>query len=106
MTWFYVYVYVRLPLTFLGAVTWVAVNPLLALFLLLLHGCLFFGLHRRRLWGWQLNWCVLAVEALLYPLTLGLSDDAGMMLLPIVILSLVWVLPNAIYFKKRQHLFT
>ena len=73
---------------------------------------LFVGLHRRRLWGWRLNWFVLVLEVLIRPANAAftpseLPPNVRLMsyLISVVIISLIWLLPNAIYFRKRRHLF-
>jgi len=65
---------------------------------------LFVGLHRRRLWGWRLNWFVLVLVVLLGPL--GRAEDSTTYFLFLIAVALLWLLPNAIYFKKRRYLFT
>jgi hypothetical protein len=66
--------------------------------------CLFVGLRRRCLWGWWLNWCVLVLETLGRPL--DMADDGTMYPVFLIAVALLWLLPNAIYFKKRSGLFT
>ena len=68
------------------------------------------GLHRRRLWGWRLNWVVLFTEAVLYPLTrlrdsLNGPELLGFLFGGWLVIGLIWVWPNYIYFKKRRALF-
>jgi|GEM_PF-2186820 len=66
---------------------------------------LLYGLHKRRLWGWKLNWVVLVIGVLLNSLeyyTMGVIFYFVVLILGV----LIWVLPNYVYFKKRRHLFT
>jgi hypothetical protein len=67
------------------------------------------GLHERSLWGWKLNWVVLFGEWLLMPLrTIRFESQEffGSYSIMLVMLGIVWVLPNFIYFKKRRCVFT
>jgi hypothetical protein len=92
------------------------------------------GLHRRKLWGWQLNWLVIAVIylAFLVPIPIrdpfaslvgivthgGIQlrsidwtrDSLGDLALPVAIrlvfVSFVWLWPNWIYWKRREKLFS
>ena len=91
------------------------------------------GIHRRKLWGWQLNWLVVAVIyiAFLVPIPIrdpfaslvGLVTQGGIQLrsidwtrdslgdlaLPVVLrlafVSVVWFWPNWVYWKRREKLF-
>ena len=65
---------------------------------------LFIGLHRRCLWAWRLNWFVLVLGTLFTPL--DKADNVTMYLVFLMAVTLLWFLPNAIYFKKRRCLFT
>jgi hypothetical protein len=65
---------------------------------------LFIGLHRMTLWGWRLNWVVLALEVLLRPL--DRAESLSHYLLFAIAGFFLWFIPNAIYFKKRRHLFS
>lgn len=66
---------------------------------------LLYGLHKRRLWGWKLNWVVLVIGLLLYPLKYY-TRGAIFYFVVLILGVLIWGLPNYIYFKKRRHLFT
>ena len=91
-----------------------------------------FGLRERRLWAWRWNWVVLAVTswALLVPfqvrdihddftalLAQGISemlsidwahldDLLGPFVIRLVLVGLLWFLPNWLYWKKRKGLFS
>jgi len=120
MQWFKFYTYVRIPLGILyvlfvtpplvaqalsrpAAVAIVAITTVYVALLLFL----FLGLHRRRLWGWRLNWFVLAIETLLLLL---LSVQAAADLTSVITMFLVglalWFWPNAAYFRERRDVFT
>ena len=115
--WLDFYTYIRIPLGILFSIislfrasTMLANDPIALVFNLIftvlgisLAMFLFIGLHRRRLWGWRLNWVVLVLEVVLVPLD---SVDLTMYIIFLIAISLLWLLPNAIYFKKRRHLFT
>ena len=117
MQWFKFYTYVRIPLGILYVLfvapfqiaqatsrTVAAVIVAIAAVDVVLLLFLFFGLHRRRLWGWRLNWFVLALETLLFPL-LGVRDVTSMITMFLVALAL-WFWPNATYFRERKDAFT
>ncbi len=93
-----------------------------------------FGLHQGRLWAWRSNWIVLGVItlALLVPLPLreihggfanfvargivrfisphfardGVGDPIVPFAIRLVLVSLLWALPNWLYWKNRQGLFS
>jgi len=68
-----------------------------------LHVVLFIGLHRRRLWGWYLNYVVLVLGVLLGPSRW--AEDVETYIGVVALGGFVWLLPNAIYFNRRKHLF-
>ena len=106
LSWFNFYVYFRLPagivlsflLLFLG-------GPIAVLNLIniVIGGSLFWGLKERKLWAYEMNFVVLILEALAY--SVGKSSNAAVFVIFFIIFSLLWVLPNWIYFKKRKYLF-
>ena len=69
----------------------------------ILLGCLFYGLYKKRLWGWKLNWILLVIGVLLTPLEY--EKGAVFYFVGLVSGGLIWFLPNYIYFKKRRALF-
>ena len=79
-------------------------------FLLLLFT--WFGLSKRKRWGWYLNWLVLIVEVLSYPFSLlslqsvAPFQNCGEYLIGVGLGTFWWFLPNAIYFGKRKCLFS
>ena len=65
----------------------------------------FIGLRGRTLWGWKLNWWILFVDWLGYPLATGAPLDSWEFGVLLVMSSFFWWVPNAIYFQKRLNLF-
>jgi len=114
--WLNFYVYFRIPVgivlsvpSALALVASYSDDPTSVLLILTLEALLvcfcvflFVGLHRRRFWGWRLNWYSLVLDVVLNPLGKG----PAMYFLCLVVGALLWFLPNAIYFKKRRYLFT
>lgn len=62
-----------------------------------------YGLHRRQAWGWTINWVYMFAIVLGSPA--GNTKGAGPYLVAVILLGLIFLLPNIIYFKKRRHLF-
>jgi hypothetical protein len=60
-----------------------------------LQGAVAYGLRKRRLWGWRLNWALLVVVP---AASLLLRPTSG-------VLALVWSVLNGVYFAKRRRLF-
>lgn len=109
--WLNFYTYFRLPAgVVLGLIQAFVIGESKVIFLSIILSLLpifvFIGLRNRRLWGWKLNWVLLGLEALAFPLQLEQVDSISLYLVFIVLICLVWVLPNYIYFKKRRHLFS
>jgi hypothetical protein len=115
--WLNFYVNVRIPLgvlfSLIGLIVFaLSANDTITLIVTLIFTAfdiclsifLFIGLHRRRLWGWRLNWFVLVLEVMLRPL--DKADNLTMYVVFLVAGALFWLLPNTIYFKKRRYLFT
>ncbi len=91
-----------------------------------------FGLRERKLWAWRWNWIVIVIIslALLVPFTVRdthddfadlvahgigellstdwakLDDLVAPFAIRLVLVSLVWLLPNWLYWKKRKGLFS
>lgn len=115
--WLEFYTYVRIPLGIAMSlilcartialcyqdVGYVTLSVGLTLFDCALGSFLLVGLHRRRLWGWTLNWVVLAAEPVLRPI--AQVDNALQYAIFLVGGILFWLIPNAIYFYKRKYLF-
>jgi len=116
--WLNFYIYVRVPLCMVRSLLFFGISllmfaeePAVLVFMGVLTGIdiglsifLFIGLHRRRVWGWRLNWVVLVLEVFLRPL--DRAEDAVMYIVFLIAALLLWLLPNAIYFSKRRQLFT
>ena len=64
---------------------------------------LFFGLRRRRAWGWRLNWVVLVLETLTFPIQR--TSDATSAICFFCVVLVCWFWPNAVYFRKRRSMF-
>jgi len=105
--WLKFYTYIRLPIVMLlslfpffddtaaGITLFVTLNAVRVLVLV--------GLHRRTLWGWKLNFPYLATTVLLSA-WYGSSTVAGRMI-GVLVWSVLWGVPNYLYFKRRRHLF-
>lgn len=63
-----------------------------------------YGLHKRRLWAWICNWFLLCSTVLINPIFY--ARDIGPYLVAVVLLGIVFFLPNFFYFKKRRVLFS
>jgi hypothetical protein len=69
-----------------------------------------FGLHKRRLSAWQLNWLCLLGDVIGFSsarvgkATAG--EKAATFAASLILYGLVWGIPNYIYFKKRRVLFS
>jgi hypothetical protein len=68
------------------------------------------GLYKRRLWGYYLNWVLLAAWTLSHSLEVSIQEkDINKIVafvIALVISGLLFALPNVIYFRKRKILFT
>lgn len=107
MKWFCFYTYFLLP--FKGLITLIVatsisliLSPLLALIV-----AVFIGLHKRKLWGWYLNWILLIIEVitniLFYPLEKLEKNPSGFA--AYLFAGLVYTVANVFYFRKRKVLF-
>ena len=121
MKWFTYWTYVHLLVTgFIGVcigllvaveVAWLG-GLIVALCAPYLAAC--WGLHKRRLWGYRLNWFNIFLNSVnaLVPNSMGMFGDpitpeiATEFGIRLVVVSLVWYLPNIIYWRKRRHLFS
>ncbi|HQO35216.1 MAG TPA: GYF domain-containing protein [bacterium] len=115
--WFMFYVYVRIPLgIFLGVLSEIMFFPgtyqydpamyvfglIFTVFDVCMSTFLLVGLHRRRLWGWKLNWVCLVLDVLVFPF----RAENGIQYVILLIFAVVWLWLNGIYFKKRKCLFS
>jgi len=64
---------------------------------------LIYGLHKRRYWAWMCNWIYLGIFVLLNSAISKQSWEVYFV--TVILLSLIFFLPNYIYFKKRRSLF-
>lgn len=122
--WLWFYTHIRLPV---GAILFLCyiftqtdlnriakANPVfylhhlvyLTLIILFIFTC--FGLLYRTRWGWNLNWWLLIIEVLAYPCVLDplAAFDLVVYLMLTGLYVVFWFFPNAIYFYKRQCLFS
>lgn len=103
--WFEFYVYFRIPAGLIFIVISFILTPDIFLMInAILLVILFRGLKNRTLWGWRLNFAVLVLEALFMPMGLATSTISYPWM--VVIVGLIWTLPNWIYFLERKHLFS
>lgn len=69
-----------------------------------------FGLHKRKLSAWQLNWLCLLGDVIGFSFTrvgkAATGEKAVTFATSLLIYSLIWRVPNYIYFKKRRVLFS
>jgi hypothetical protein len=68
----------------------------------------FIGLHKRKLWGWYLNWVLLAIEVLtkilFYPV--GDFEKNTRHFASYLFAGSIYTLASVIYFRKRKVSFT
>lgn len=114
--WLNFYTYIRIPLSILLSIAYMIHTLLLGnipyflliFFITAVEICfsifLLIGLHKRRRWGWWLNWFSLVGEVLLGPL--ARAKDSLEYYGLVFLMALVWLIPNTIYFLKRYKLFT
>lgn len=63
-----------------------------------------FGLHKRKLWAWKINWIAVVLGYITY--LFPASPHPGVeFVIRLVLASLIWMWPNWIYWRKRKHLF-
>jgi hypothetical protein len=110
--WLWFYIYVRLPFSFLLTLISIFFIPDLAVRVItliittpfaILCVLVFVGLHKRRIWGWKLNWVLIGFEMVL--LVFREAETASSSI-PIFLSVILWVVPNSIYFSKRRILFS
>jgi hypothetical protein len=106
LRWFYFYTYFLLPFQmFLSLIVLIAA-PLTVLIMapyFALTLVVFVGLYMRKLWGWYLNWFLLATGALgnilFYP-----AKDLSQFV-AYLFAGLIYTVSNVVYFWKRKVLF-
>lgn len=111
--WLQFYTYFRLPVgLIISIVSFLAINDateqivslILTIPFVILAVLVFIGLHKRRLWGWKLNWALIGTEIILFGL--DRAEDGISFGIFFSIALLVWFTPNYIYFNKRRLLFS
>lgn len=112
LNWFKFYVYFRLPFSILLSIIVISSVPagykIIELIDLLLLSVLFYGLHKRKLWAWTLNFVLIALETLAKALIYCYNqqiDEVSVVTLTLLVAYIVWATPNFIYFYKRKYLF-
>ena len=78
----------------------------IAIFLLvfsILQCLVVYGLHIRKLWAWKWNWVILIATYCfaLIPTQATAAEFIGRLLGA----TIIWMVPNYIYWKRRKHLF-
>jgi hypothetical protein len=70
------------------------------------------GLEQRRLWGWKLNWVVLLDHLVFASLPIAVvASTKEPVFLPYwvgaaLVVGIIWIWPNAVYFAKRRAIFS
>jgi len=72
-----------------------------------------FGMHYRTKWAWKLNWLAILVfyyGGVINPRVMkhnyGIEEPSEQLILRIIVLALIWLWPNYIYWRKRKDLFS
>ena len=72
-----------------------------------------YGLHKRRLWAWQLNWGIIVVTYIVMCSPIQLhnrfvrgTDLLILIMFKVVVFGLAWLWPNLVYWSKRRALFS
>lgn len=119
LRWFKFYTYVRIPASILfaiGLIVFIETSQTIGLIenrmffveaslilMIIFLVFLFYALHKRLSVGWTLNWVAIVSDTLIAPISR--VNFLGAYLVAVILMSLVWFLPNYIYFKKRRHYF-
>ena len=110
--WLWFYTYIRLPLTLIWSLISIFFIPdlterVISLIIIIPFGILsilvFIGIHKRRIWGWKLNWVLIAVESILFVFSRS-GTGSPMGYTPLA--ALIWVALNVMYFSRRRILFS
>jgi len=113
--WLWYWTYLHLPIGSLIGLIYSVVQPSVwgvfvvvpfAIFQLIIV----YGLDRRRRWGWRLNWIIIVWESFYFILSnltgeIGSFEFGVQFMIRFILIGLVWILPNYIYWKKRATLF-
>lgn len=108
--WLWFYTYISLPLTLIWSLISIFFIPdlterVISLIIIIPFGILsilvFIGIHKRRIWGWKLNWVLIAVELILF--VFSVFSRAGTVSMGYTPL---WVALNVMYFSRRRILFS
>ncbi|MFW6035227.1 MAG: hypothetical protein ACOCRZ_03120 [Halothermotrichaceae bacterium] len=111
--WLWFYTYIRIPLGVIFGIVSIInyivsdisihLNIPFVIILMSVHLVVFFGIHKRKLWGWYSNWGLLAVEILYYSYS-GFSSLLNFFV-RLLVLIILWGVPNYFYFSKRKFVF-
>jgi|GEM_PF-4582009 len=115
IAWLKFWNYVALPLHVAFSLLYILAFPIGAIFLLPYAGLTVatgVGLHQRKRWGWILNWILMSIVYLngIFSFQGGAKQFSGAywvgFAIHAVILGLIWIWPNLVYWRKRESLFT
>lgn len=73
-----------------------------------LHFCLAYGLYRRKLWAWEMNWVMIVATWIGGPIpdVFGSGVDFWVKyFIGFLVYGVFWMWPNYVYWKKRRVLF-
>ncbi len=110
--WLLFYTYTRLPAYLIWNLTLIfimtelterVITLIIYVPIAILSILVIIGIHKRRIWGWKLNWVLLAVESILLVFS-GVGTDASIAYT--ANLGFFWFLINYFYFSKRRILFS
>ncbi|HEX3047620.1 MAG TPA: hypothetical protein VHY08_22905 [Bacillota bacterium] len=109
--WLKFFTYIRIPFGIITMLFQVFASMNLLIIGINLVYCSFgglvaFGLHKRRFWGWILALILVVSEAFLLPLDTYITyPNVSFYGRYVVIILVIWSLPNIIYFNKRKYMF-
>ena len=108
--WLWLWTYVKMPFVIIVLLLYAGQGGTLMWYYLscaAFMGLVLFGLARRASWGWAFNLLVMLIEGLLFAFVRPSGVSSAMDSWPQsrVLGLYAWVLPNLVYFIKRQKLF-
>ena len=76
----------------------------------IIHVFVIYGLHKRRMWGWKLNWLVILMSfaIIAMPIQSGSKNQSQLItegVFRVILAAVFWILPNFVYWRKRRFLF-
>jgi len=113
IAWITFNIYFRIPISMLAIIvqsflTRDIYSIIISLLICILGIFVVIGLYKRRLFGWILNWIWLILETLILAIKTSIKEgviDNQSFIIGLIVSSLLWFLPNFLYFKKRESLF-